>query len=106
MKPKNIFASLPKNLDSEVFEEILVASTVRVERIVSKGHRTDEGSWYDQDENEWVMVLEGSASLEFEDGSKCDLAAGDYLNIPAHLKHRVAWMDPDAITLWLALFYR
>ena len=106
MESKNIFESLPKDLELEVFEDIVSSSTVRVERIVSKGHGSADNSWYDQDENEWVMVVQGRASLAFEDGSQCDLVAGDYLNIPAHLKHKVVWTDPDEITIWLALFYR
>lgn len=106
MNPTNIFDSLPKNLSSEVFEDIVRSSTMRIERIVSKGHSSPDTGWYDQDENEWVMVIEGKASLEFDDGSKCDLSAGDYINIPAHVKHRVAWTDPNEITVWLAVFYK
>ena len=51
------------------------------------------------------MVVEGNACLEFEDGSKSDLSAGDFINIPAHIKHRVLWTDPQRITIWLAVFY-
>ncbi|MCG5500624.1 cupin domain-containing protein [Ectothiorhodospira lacustris] len=105
-KALNIFDSLPKDLKSEVFEDIVRSSPVRIERIVSKGHASPDSGWYDQDENEWVMVVEGKASLIFEDGSKCDLSAGDYINIPAHVKHKVAWTDPDEITVWLAVFYK
>ncbi|WP_228743135.1 cupin domain-containing protein [Marinobacter sp. F4218] len=90
----------------EVFEDLVHSSTVRIERIVSKGHSSPDKGWYDQDENEWVMVVEGKASLEFEDGSKSELSAGDYINIPAHLKHKVTWTDPDEITVWLAVFYK
>ncbi len=106
MNSINLLASLPEKLDSEVFEDIVRSSTVRIERIISKGHQTPDGKWYDQDENEWVMVMQGGASLEFEDGSKCDLSAGDYVNIPAHVKHRVAWTVPNEVTIWLAVFYR
>ncbi|MBW7469477.1 cupin domain-containing protein [Marinobacter sp. F4218] len=106
MNPTNIFDSLPKDLSLEVFEDLVHSSTVRIERIVSKGHSSPDKGWYDQDENEWVMVVEGKASLEFEDGSKSELSAGDYINIPAHLKHKVTWTDPDEITVWLAVFYK
>lgn len=106
MNPKNILDSLPTDLTSEVFEDIVRSSQVRIERIVSKGHTSPESGWYDQDENEWVMVIEGRATLEFEDGSTCDLAAGDYVNIPAHVKHKVIWTDPDRPTVWLAVFYK
>lgn len=106
MNHTNIFASLPQNLDTEVFEDIAHSQSVRIERILSKGHSSPETGWYDQDEHEWVMVLEGSAVLEFEDGVRCDLSVGDYVNIPAHTKHKVAWTDPDKVTVWLAVFYR
>lgn len=90
----------------EFFEDIVRSPTVRIERIVSKGHTSPETGWYDQDENEWVMVVKGRATLEFEDGSRCEMSAGDYVNIPAHIRHKVAWTDPDDITIWLAVFYK
>lgn len=106
MNPTNIFAAIPKSLDAEAFEDIARSPSVRIERILSKGHTSPETGWYDQDEHEWVIVLEGNALLEFEDGARCDLSTGDYLNIPAHTKHKVAWTDPDKVTVWLAVFYR
>ncbi|ENV46231.1 hypothetical protein P255_00370 [Acinetobacter brisouii CIP 110357] len=106
MNSFNIFDSLPKDLSSEVFEDIVHSSTVRIERIVSKGHCSPEIGWYDQDENEWVMIVEGEAVLEFDDGSKCKLSTGDYINIPAHVKHKVIWTNPNQITIWLAVFYK
>jgi cupin 2 domain-containing protein len=102
----NLFTVLPDHLESEVFEEIIRSPSVRIERILSKGQSSPATGWYDQDEHEWVMVLEGSATLVFEDGTRCDLSVGDYLNIPAHTKHKVAWTDPDKVTVWLAVFYR
>ncbi|HEY6528135.1 MAG TPA: cupin domain-containing protein [Cellvibrionaceae bacterium] len=105
MKPTNILASLPQNLETETFEDIIRSQAVRIERIVSKGHASPEHGWYDQKENEWVMVVKGSARLEFADGSHCDLSAGDYVNIPAHVKHKVASTDAKDITVWLAIFY-
>ncbi|GAB3271809.1 cupin domain-containing protein [Parahaliea aestuarii] len=101
-----MLSALPDDLATEIFQDIVSAATVRIERIVSKGHTSPGSGWYDQDEHEWVMVVEGRATLAFEDGSTCDLSAGDYVNIPAHVKHRVAWTDPDQITVWLAVFYQ
>jgi cupin 2 domain-containing protein len=101
----NIFDSLPKDLSLEVFEDIIHASTIRIERIISKGHSSPDTGWYDQDESEWIMLVEGKATLEFESGSTCELSAGDYINIPAHVKHKVVWTDPNQITIWLAVFY-
>jgi cupin 2 domain-containing protein len=106
MEPINIYDSLPGDLGAEVFEEIIRAPGVRIERIVSLGHTSPETGWYDQDENEWVMVTQGRAELEFEDGSACRLSAGDYVNIPAHCRHKVSWTDPGEVTVWLAVFYR
>ena len=106
MKPKNIFKALPNASNEEVFEDLVRSSAVRIERIVSKGQSSPDEGWYDQEENEWVMVVEGKAILEFEDGSTCDLCAGDYINIPAHAKHKVLWTDPNQITIWLAVFYK
>ncbi|MHA3050774.1 cupin domain-containing protein [Acinetobacter sp. ANC 4641] len=106
MNSLNIFDLIPNDLSLEVFEDIVHSSTVRIERIVSKGHCSPDIGWYDQDENEWVMVVEGKAVLEFEDGSKCELSTGDYINIPAHVKHKVIWTDSNQITIWLAVFYK
>ena len=80
---------------------------VRIERIVSQGHCSADGFWYDQDENEWVMVVQGHATLEYEEtGHVVEMKAGDWVDIPAHCRHRVAWTDPDQPTIWLAVFYR
>lgn len=106
MQTNNIFASIPSDLKDEVFEDIIRSPNVRVERVVSKGQTSADVGWYDQDEHEWVLVLKGSAILEFDDGSICKLSAGDYLNIPAHARHRVSWTDPDVATVWLAIFYK
>lgn len=106
MKLANIFESIPDNLDNEIFENIIQSPNIRVERIISKGQSTPDGSWYDQDEHEWVMLLEGEALLWFEDGSSARLRKGDHINIPAHCKHKVAWTDPDQVSIWLAVFYK
>ena len=106
MSPDNIFKQIPKTLESETFAEIVNTKAVRIERILSRGHTSPESGWYDQDENEWVMVLQGQGRLAFEDGAAIDLEAGDYLNIPAHSRHKVVWTDPDCVTVWLAVFYR
>ena len=99
----NIFAQLPVRLEQERFDELLRAGHVRIERIVSRGHISTD--WYDQLENEWVMVLEGSGTILFEDGVEVTLNKGDYIDIPAHRRHKVSWTDPDNLTVWLAIFY-
>ncbi len=80
--------------------------TVRIERIVSKGQTSPDSGWYDQEEHEWVMVMKGQATIAFENGTSVTLAQGDYLNIPAHCKHKVSWTDPNRATVWLAVFYK
>ena len=101
----NIFESIPENLDKEFFENILESKNVRIERIISKGHVSPESGWYDQQQNEWVVVLKGEAIISFEKGDEVKLKEGSYLNIPAHKKHKVTWTDPDIETIWLAIFY-
>ena len=86
-------------------ETLIQSDGVRVERIVSHGHASPEGFWYDQDEHEWVMVLQGSARLQLEDRT-LELGPGDYINLPAHIKHRVQWTTNDQPTIWLAIFYK
>lgn len=105
MKPHNIFSDIPHCLDKELFQCLLKHDTITIERIISKGHRSAESDWYDQEENEWVMVLKGKAVLSFEDQSSIQLNEGDFINIPSHKKHRVAWTDPDNETIWLAVHY-
>jgi len=102
---KNIFSDIPQNLDKEVFEQIVNSDNVRIERIVSKGHHSPESGWYDQEQNEWVMILTGEAILSFSDGTEITMKKGDHINISAHQKHRVKWTAPDIETLWLAVHY-
>lgn len=103
--PPNLFRDLPASPSEELFQTLLNAPNCRIERIVSRGHASPEGFWYDQDEHEWVMLLTGAARLRFEGEEPLALSPGDYLNIPAHRRHRVEWTDPDQPTVWLAVFY-
>ena len=101
----NIFDEIPANLHKEVIESLVQSENVRIERIISKGHTSPDTGWYDQDRNEWVIVLKGAAVLSFSDESSVSLKAGDHINIPAHEKHRVTWTAPDTETIWLAIHY-
>ena len=101
----NIFNNIPSDLSEEVFEKLAGNSKVTIERIVSNGHKSPDDFWYDQTQNEWVMVLKGRAKLAFEDGRIIELAQGDYCDIPAHQKHRVVWTQENTETVWLAVFY-
>lgn len=90
----------------EHIEQIVPGSGVRIERIVSKGHTSPESGWYDQSEDEWVMVLQGRGNVLFEqDGAELEMGPGDWCEIPAHCRHRVSWTDPDQETIWLAVHY-
>ena len=103
---QNIYSSIPASIPKELFEDILITDRFKIERIVSKGHASPEGFWYDQDQNEWVILLKGRAGLLFEGNDNLiELKPGDYINIPAHLKHRVEWTDPDIETVWLAVMW-
>ena len=101
----NLFTGLPANFPDELLTTLLKAANIRIERIVSHGHVSPDGFWYDQDEHEWVIVLKGAAALRFED-SVVELKPGDFVNIPAHKKHRVEWTTPEEATIWLAVFYK
>lgn len=90
----------------ELFETIARGRNVRVERIVSHGHASPAGFWYDQEQAEFVVLLCGGARLEFEDREgSIELRPGDYLTIAAHRRHRVEWTAPDEPTIWLAVFF-
>ena len=76
----------------------------RVERIVSTGQATPPGEWYDQDGDEWVVLLSGAAGLLFEgEAAARPLEPGDWVLIPAHARHRVEWTAADEPTVWLAV---
>lgn len=106
MKKGNIYSPVAGGSAQEIFETLIDSGKVRIERIVSDSSRSPEGFWYDQEESEWVLVLEGSAGLRFEgDEEILVLNPGDWVEIPAHRKHRVEWTDPVQKTVWLAVFY-
>ena len=101
-----LFESIPAELSEELMETICSTDSVKIERIVSRGHASPEGFWYDQEKNEFVLVVRGSAGLKFEnEDAIVVLIAGDYLNIAAHVKHRVEWTDSTCETIWLAVHY-
>jgi cupin 2 domain-containing protein len=102
----NVFSGLSREIPNELFEELAATEACTIERIISRGHSTPEGQWYDQERNEWVIVLKGRALLQFADSDQLvRMEEGDYINIPAHKRHRVAWTDPEEDTVWLAFHY-
>jgi len=104
---KNLFGGIPSSRPDELVETLLETGAFRLERIVSIGHATPPGEWYDQERDEWVIVLSGRAGLRFADRDDVvEMRPGDHLVIPAHLRHRVEWTEPGQPTVWLALHYR
>ena len=101
----NIFADIPDDLKEEFIEDILVSKNLKIERIVSYGHTSPKEGWYNQDKNEWVILLDGEATISFKDSADVKLKKGDYLNIPLHVEHKVSWTKPKYKTIWLAIFY-
>jgi cupin 2 domain-containing protein len=102
----NLFSGMPGTLAGEEIATLLSAPNIRIERIVSRGHSSPPGFWYDQDRSEWVVVLAGSAAVLFEsETAPHTLRRGDWLHIPAHARHRVEWTDKDEPTIWIAVHY-
>ena len=103
----NIFTHIPEDISEEIFETLVDGDNLRIERIISTGQSTPSGQWYDQEDHEWVILLKGAARLRFEGQDDLrDLSPGDYVNIPAHCRHRVEWTSSEEETIWLAIHYR
>lgn len=99
----NIF-DLPSSLtDKELFESLVSSDKILIERIISTGQTTPPGEWYDQEQDEWVILLQGYACLAYDDQTEINLTPGDYLLIPAHQKHRVVYTSSEPPCIWLAV---
>jgi len=106
VKKTSLLENFPPQLPEELIEVLASTNNVRIERIVSHGHTSPEDFWYDQDQDEFVLLLKGKAELEFSDPSKTImLEQGDSLIIPAHQRHRVSWTKPEIETVWLVVYY-
>ncbi|WP_295002563.1 cupin [uncultured Dechloromonas sp.] len=103
----NLFAELPASpRPDELFQELLKRPGLRIERIVSTGQASPPGFWYDQPEGEWVLLVQGEASIRFADMPEAlALKPGDFLEIAPHRRHRVEWTHPQLTTVWLAIHY-
>ena len=104
METKNLFANLSSAQSGEEFLTLFDNANVKIERVVSHAHASPAGFWYDQEGDEWVAVLRGTAILEFAGGEQVELKAGDYLTIARHVQHRVARTSEE--TVWLAVHLR
>jgi cupin 2 domain-containing protein len=104
MRRGNLLTGLPAQQTEEQIERLVSGPHLRIERIVSTGQASPAGFWYDQPDDEFVVVLAGAARLRFEVGeASLDLAPGDWVEIPAHARHRVEWTQADPPTIWLAV---
>lgn len=103
MPLRNIFADLAADTGEERFEALLDRPGLRIERIVSTGHASPPGFWYDQPHDEWVLLLRGSAGLAIDGEAELTLRPGDFVLLPAHCRHRVSWTSDTEPTVWLAV---
>jgi cupin 2 domain-containing protein len=104
---RSLFETIPAELPEELLTVLVKKDRVKVERIVSDGHASPEGFWYDQNQDEWVLLVSGTATLSIEQDSgveQIEMKAGDYLLIPAHQRHRVEATSATEKTIWLAVF--
>lgn len=104
----SLYNDLPDDLPEELVSVLAESESVRIERIVSDGHASPEGFWYDQEQSEWVLLVSGSAVLSIERDTgveRIDMEPGDYLLLPAHQRHRVEATSSTEKTIWLAVFY-
>ena len=106
MKKLNIYSNIPEKLSDEIVDVIFQSEIIRIERIISDGQASPDNFWYDQEENEWVILLKGKAKIKYQDQSEQNLTEGDYIFIPSHKKHRVEWTDNNTKTVWLAMFFK
>jgi cupin 2 domain-containing protein len=99
--PASIFSGISGSGEHEEFVTLLETSAVRIERIVSHAQSSPDGFWYDQPDDEWVMMLRGRATLEIDPSGPVEMGTGDHVFIPRHTRHRVAATTAD--TIWLAI---
>ena len=100
----NLFAALPERQPEEQIDALVEWAGVRIERIVSTGQASLPAFWYDQPGDEFVVLLTGAARLRFEEGDvTVDMTPGDWLEIPAHVRHRVESTQAEPATVWLAV---
>jgi cupin 2 domain-containing protein len=105
MRAQNLLRNLPSGGKDELIETLFRSAHTRIERIVSHGHASPDGFWYDQPEDEFVVLLSGAARLRFADEETAvELRPGDSLLIPAKCRHRVEWTAPSEPSVWLAVF--
>ena len=102
----NLFDRIAIEAAEEELRTLLARPGLKIERIVSTGQASPPGFWYDQSWDEWVLLVSGSAAIEFaESEPPSTLRPGDYLHIPARRRHRVAWTSTREPAVWLAIHF-
>ncbi len=101
LKAHSLFTEIPSTTSEEIFTTLFEKRGVKIERIDSFGQASPEGFWYDQAQDEWVLLVKGEATLEVKGQEAMKLQAGDHVLIPAKVRHRVAKTTADA--LWVAV---
>ncbi|HXE96430.1 MAG TPA: cupin domain-containing protein [Dongiaceae bacterium] len=102
----NLFDGIPSKHQEELFQTLAESDTIRIERIVSDGHATPPGEWYEQEQDEWVLLISGEATLQFDDdAATLHLKPGDHVMIPAGCRHRVERTGTGQKTIWLAVHF-
>lgn len=102
----NIFDNIKPFSENEIFEDLFKSEKLKVERIISYPDSIPENKWYDQEKDEWVILLKGSATLQFENEELVKLIPGDYIFIPSHTKHKVNEVCKNEPTVWLAMHFQ
>lgn len=102
---ENLFQNIPDHLPDELIEKLYQKSNIKIERIISRGHSSPENFWYDQDQDEFVLIIAGSATIAYDTNRSFRMVKGDYLLIPAHQKHRVEETSVNSDTVWLAFHF-
>ena len=99
----NLFSFNPSPNDEEIFDRLFQNENILIERIISSGQCSPPGFWYEQEKDEWVLLLQGEAVISYRDGQTINLQVGDYLFLPAKLAHRVEKTSQDPPSIWLAI---
>lgn len=102
---QNIF-KLQEKISKEIFEEIANGSSFRMERIISPHMPNGASKWYEQEEHELVILLQGVAKIEYENSDIITLKQGDYITIKPMNKHRVYYTSKEPLAIWLTIHYK
>lgn len=97
----NLFSADTANKQEEHFSTLLKTENIHIEKIVSNGQTSSK--WYEQEKDEWVVLIDGEATLLFYDKSELKLKKGEYVYIPKMKKHKVTYTSSPAI--WLAVHF-